>query len=69
VALIAALGRPGLAAAADTDAVPRYLGIRILGLEAKYLNSRGHEIRLEGRPSNVTLDSLLFAFGLRIFFP
>lgn len=31
VALIAALGRPGLAAAADTDAVRGYLGIRIGG--------------------------------------
>lgn len=40
-----------------------------LGMEAKYLISRGHEIRLEGRTSDVKLDSLLFSFGLRIFFP
>ena len=38
-----------------------------LGLEAKYVMSRGHELRLEGRAYDVNVDAFLIAAGVRIY--
>ncbi len=60
VAVVATLGTGIEYSVADNIAI---------GLETKYLLSRGHEIRLSGREGTANLDSFLFAVGLRIFFP
>lgn len=39
-----------------------------IGLEAKYVASRGHHLRIDGRPvGGAVLDSVLVSFGLRAF--
>jgi opacity protein-like surface antigen len=39
-----------------------------IGLETKYIYSRDHEFRLNGRSQHVNLDSLFVSAGIRMFF-
>jgi opacity protein-like surface antigen len=39
-----------------------------IGLETKYIYSRDHEFKLNGRTQNVNLDSIFTSAGVRIFF-
>jgi opacity protein-like surface antigen len=40
-----------------------------IGIETKYIISRGQEIRVNGRQQSLDLDTLLATAGLRLFFP
>ncbi len=38
-----------------------------LGLESKYLYSPGHEIKVDGRGEDATLQAVVVTFGLRVY--
>jgi opacity protein-like surface antigen len=40
-----------------------------VGIEAKYVLSRGQEVRVNGRQQSLDLDTLLATAGIRLFFP